>query len=286
MRWLARRLGSRSAQSERPGVETHGPPSDAGIEHAHPDLPPAFRDVYTACAPYTMTSIERMYALYEAVRHVARIGIAGDVVECGVWRGGSSMLAAETLLALEEERDIWLYDTFAGMPEPSVRDVDHTGLRAVEVWEDVKRDTSSNVLALASRDEVESNLARTGFPARSLNFVQGRVEETIPAYAPERIAILRLDTDWFESTYHELVHLYPRLATGGVLIIDDYGHWHGAREAVDRYFDEVGNGPLLARIDYTGRMGVKPPKPSDSLNGPPATADEDPRQRRRSPPDG
>jgi O-methyltransferase len=204
-----------------------------------------------------MTSVERMYGLYEAIRHVVAAGIEGDVVECGVWRGGSSMLAAETLQAVGEQRGLWLYDTFEGMPDPSEHDVDHTGLRAVDVWDDVQRDPSSNVLALASRDEAEANLARTGYPSESLHFVQGRVEDTIPARAPERIAVLRIDTDWFESTLHELVHLYPRLSPGGVLIIDDYGHWQGARQAVDKYFRDLGGGPLLARLDYTGRMAVK-----------------------------
>ena len=101
-------------------------------------------------------------------------------------------------------------------------------------------------------------MALTGFPADRAVFVPGKVEETIPASAPERIALLRLDTDWYESTYHELVHLYPRLEAGGVLILDDYGHFEGARRAVDRYFDENGARPLLTRVDYTARVGVKP----------------------------
>ena len=90
-----------------------------------------------------------------------------------------------------------------------------------------------------------------------MRFVPGRVEETIPEAAPERIAVLRLDTDWYESTRHELEHLFPRLAVGGVLIIDDYGHWQGARRAVDEYLAASGARLLLSRIDYTGRMAVK-----------------------------
>ena len=83
------------------------------------------------------------------------------------------------------------------------------------------------------------------------------MEETIPGRAPERIALLRLDTDWYESTRHELEHLWERLEPGGVLIIDDYGHWAGAREAVDEFFAKRSDAPLLTRVDYTGRIGVK-----------------------------
>ena len=90
-----------------------------------------------------------------------------------------------------------------------------------------------------------------------VEFVQGRVENTLPAAAPPEIALLRLDTDWYESTRHELEHLYPRLVDGGVLIVDDYGYWQGARQAVDEYFGETGEAILLNRIDDTGRIAVK-----------------------------
>lgn len=88
-------------------------------------------------------------------------------------------------------------------------------------------------------------------------FVKGKVEDTVPEKAPDRISLLRLDTDWYESTYHGLLHLYPRLSVGGVLIIDDYGHWAGAKKAVDQYLNENHLKLLLNRIDDTGRIGVK-----------------------------
>ena len=83
------------------------------------------------------------------------------------------------------------------------------------------------------------------------------MEDTLPEQAPSRIALLRLDTDWYESTRHELIHLYPRLSQGGVLIVDDYGHWDGCRLAVDEYFATEADPVLLTRIDYTGRICVK-----------------------------
>src|SRR5207344_857055 len=113
----------------------------------------------------------------------------------------------------------------------------------------------SGLWCRAGFDEVVRNLASTGYPSDRLHFIRGRVEDTIPAGAPEKIALLRLDTDWYESTRHELTHLFPRLSTHGVLIIDDYGHWQGARRAVDEYFSAT---PILLNaIDFTARIAVK-----------------------------
>jgi hypothetical protein len=218
-----------------------------------------FGAAYGACAPFTMTSVERCYALWEAASYIACRGIGGDVVECGVWRGGSSMIAAFALkLAGDTSRDLYLFDTFSGMPAPSSFDVEATsGVSAASIPEYVNQQRDSDVFAYASQSEVERNMAATGYPAERCHFVAGMVEDTIPAAAPERIALLRLDTDWYESTRHELEHLWDRLVPGGVLIIDDYGHWQGARKAVDEFFAGRADSPLLARVDYTGRIAVK-----------------------------
>jgi hypothetical protein len=229
-------------------------------EQAPPILPEDLRDeafveVFERAAPYTMTSPERMYALYEATRHVAH-HIAGAVVECGVWKGGSSMVAALTLLGVGDQRDLYLYDTFEGMPPPG--DVDRSpvlGKHADEILA-LDDDVGASTRAVAGLDEVRANLALTGYPSERLHYVVGKVEDTVPGTAPDRIAVLRLDTDWYASTRHELEHLYPRLEPGGVLIIDDYGWWEGARKAVDEYFE--GRPILLNRIDVTGRIAVKP----------------------------
>ncbi|MCW2967337.1 MAG: macrocin O-methyltransferase, partial [Solirubrobacteraceae bacterium] len=105
--------------------------------------------------------------------------------------------------------------------------------------------------------DVRNTVLGTGYPPERIHFVRGPVEETLPEHAPERLALLRLDTDWYESTRAEMEHLYPRLSDGGVLIIDDYGHWDGARRAVEEHFAANGDAPLLHRIDYTGRIGIK-----------------------------
>ena len=227
-------------------------------ERLRPDLEPEFRALQERCAPFTATSPERAYAVYQGVRHIVRAGVPGDIVECGVWRGGSSMLAALTLRECEDEsRHLYLYDTFAGMSEPDERDVLHTGESAMPKWESNKSG-DVNEWYYSPRGDVERNMLSTGIAPERLHLVEGKVEDTIPGVIPDRIALLRLDTDWYESTWHELVHLYPRLSPGGVLIVDDYGHWQGAREAVDRYFEEEAAPILLARTDYTGRIGVRP----------------------------
>ena len=222
------------------------------------DMGPEFVDIYEQTRAFTMTSVERMHALYGAVRHVAGTGVPGDFVECGVWRGGSSMLIARTLLGLGESgRRIHLFDTFAGMTRPAEVDRrSRDGAEMISRWEHFERD-GHNEWTYASLDEVRANLTATGYPEADLVFVEGTVETTLPDAAPKAIALLRLDTDWYESTYHELLHLYPRLSPGGVLILDDYGSFDGARKAVDQYFGEQGLAPFLHRIDSTGRLVIK-----------------------------
>jgi O-methyltransferase len=229
----------------------------AGTRPAAPDLEKEFLDLYDECREFTMTSMPRMYALYQALTYVQAAHVAGAFVECGVWKGGSAMLAALTFARHGGlDRDIALYDTFEGMPAPGPKDVDYKDRPASAIWSRLRRGEGSD-WCYATADEVNGNLQKTGYPAARIQLVKGRVEETIPRAIPDQIAILRLDTDWYESTLHELTHLYPRLAKDGVLIVDDYGYWRGARTAVDEYFGRSARPILLNRIDETGRIGVK-----------------------------
>lgn len=225
------------------------------------DLEDDFKGIAERCRSFTMTSTERMYALWQGVRHVIRSNIPGDFVECGVWKGGSAMLIALTLKQLSvTDRRLWLYDTFEGMSEPTAKDI--CAQDGQPITPDKLRELTATSDAWKSLeqplDAVKANLASTGYPAELLRFVKGKVEATIPAEVPTQLALLRLDTDWYESTKHELEHLYPRLSAGGVLIIDDYGFWKGAREAVDEYIQRQKLNLLLARVDVTGRICVKP----------------------------
>ncbi len=144
------------------------------------------------------------------------------------------------------------------MTDPTDHDVDPSGARMVDEWDRHRGKANDPVFAFGALEEVQRNVATTGYPGDRVRYVQGKVEDTIPGQAPERIALLRLDTDWDESTRHELEQLYERLTPGGVLIVDDYGHWAGARQAVDEFFAGRNDAPLLSHIDYTGRISVKP----------------------------
>lgn len=206
---------------------------------------------------YTMTTPPRLFALVRAVEYVAARQVPGAIVECGVWRGGSMMAVALTLLRLgKTDRELYLYDTFSGMTAPTDEDTKKSGERAADLLAEGGED--SDIWAIASLDEVREAVLSAGYPQERIHFVKGPVEETLPEHAPAEIALLRLDTDWYASTKHELVHLYPRLARGGVLILDDYGYWQGARRAVDEYVVENALTLLLNRIDNTARIAVKP----------------------------
>lgn len=206
--------------------------------------------------PWTMTSPEKLNALILAVRHVVRHKVPGDIVECGVWRGGSMQATARTLLqAGDTSRHLYLFDTFEGMPPPTEEDRRQDGRSAAELMAASAR--TSGVWAVASLDDVRAGMARTGYPEHLVHYVPGLVEDTVPQQAPEQISVLRLDTDWYASTKHELDTLYPRLVSGGVLLIDDYGWWQGSRKAVDEFLDETGEPLLLLRM-AEGRVAVKP----------------------------
>jgi len=191
--------------------------------------------------PYTKSSNERLAAMTKACQQIEDDGIKGDVVECGVWRGGNIIIARFYC----PDRVCWLYDTFEGMTNRSEWDVTRGG-RTMDLGK-----------SACSVEEVIANFRVTAtYDECKLRFVKGAVEDTLldESSLPERIALLRLDTDWYQSTKIELEVLWPRVVPGGVLIIDDYGHWLGARKAVDEYF----NGAIkFDSIDYTAVVTVK-----------------------------
>ena|SRR5208337_1792798 len=224
----------------------------------YPDFEPIHFDIMHRVSNCTMTSPESIYALIESIKYLHRRSIPGSIVECGVWRGGSMMVAAYALEYLgDTNRDLWLFDTFRGLVEPTDIDVTHQGRSASELL--AKSDPTDELgsWCYAPLVKVRYNLASTEYPSEHIHFIEGDVRETIPTNDLEQIALLRLDTDFYESTCHELKHLYPRLSPGGVLIIDDYGHWKGQQKAVDEFIAITPNFGLLNRIDYSARLAIK-----------------------------
>lgn len=211
-------------------------------------------------SPHTLTfdaGVETPWTLYQSIEYLVRNRIPGDIVECGVWSGGSMLLAAHALLHFgDTSRRIWLYDTFAGMPKPEPIDVRWDGEPALPTWE--KHERSGRRWGYGGNvAHVREVVCSSGYPAEQFMFVEGKVEETLTHTRPGAIALLRLDTDLFSSTYQELVQLYPLLAVGGVLLLDDYGSFEGVRAATDQYFAEIDEPVFLARINAGVRVAVK-----------------------------
>ena len=215
-----------------------------------PDLDASATRILEAVRPYTLTPPDRVAALVGAVDYVIDHDLPGAFTECGLWKGGSLMAVAARLGDRGvTDRELVGFDTFEGMVDPTAEDVDFRGVAQQP------EDEGSQLRVGAGLEDVTANLRSTGYPPDRMRLVKGDVLQTIPAQAPERIALLRLDTDWYESTRHELDELWPRLVVGGILIIDDYGHYQGARKATDDFFAD--KRIFLQRVDYTARMAVK-----------------------------
>jgi hypothetical protein len=210
------------------------------------------RDVHSSSI--TFTSFESLVTLAICCKHVSQENIQGDFVEAGVWRGGSSIVAKNLL---GKNRFFYLFDTYSGMTEPSSKDTrvgSGTSDFVLKKWEEsISGDTSS--WDYASLEEVKKNFRKFNVLDSSIRFVVGDVRQTLlENELPDKIAILRLDTDFYDSTLIELQVLWPRLVKGGILILDDYGHWDGAKTAVDEYFQSIGIHEVL-KIPIAGGGG-------------------------------
>ena len=214
------------------------------------------KEIIELSSKYTMTDTITMWALIQSIKNVIQNKIDGDFVECGVWRGGNLILCQKYFDLQHIKKKIYGFDTFEGMTEPKEIDVDYRNIPASEQYSLFKSGEKSN-LARCSLDETNKNIIET-VPKNNIKLIKGRVENTLreEKNLPEKISILRLDTDWYESTKIELEVLYPRLMSGGFLIIEDYGHFKGFRKAVDEYFKD--NMPYLHYVNYTCRLIIKP----------------------------
>lgn len=195
--------------------------------------PMNFNNLFTQCKPHTMTCRTRMRALYDSIIRVHDNEVPGDLAETGVWMGGNILLMAMMCKRIGSDKTIWAYDTFEGMPDPGRHDLRHDGK---------KPDFSSRNNLIAPIDLVSATVKKSGYD--NVRFVKGKIEDTIPGNIPQKIALLRTDTDFYSSTKHTLSHLHPLISPGGVFINDDYYHFEGAKRAVDEYeiaFERIGN---------------------------------------------
>ena len=189
-----------------------------------------FKQIYSICAPYTMTSEDKMRALYNAVRYINNCAIEGSFVECGVYKGGSVMNMALTQQNYARLVHMYLYDTFEGMTAATDHDITYHGHSAAHILKNPEKK------CVCSEEDVRKHVFSTGYAPEFFHFVKGDVVQTLQKVIPPKIALLRIDTDWYESTKAILEHLFPQLVKGGVMILDDYDYWRGARKAVDEYF--------------------------------------------------
>jgi tetratricopeptide (TPR) repeat protein len=217
------------------------------------------KDFYAILAkawPHSMSSVygfvESFHSLYQSVHYVVRRGIPGAFVECGCYAGGMSLLAALTFLQRgDTSRHLYLFDTFEGMPPPSAED----GEAVVHSYN--RNTVDGQTWSKIDIERVRAVMASSGYPLDKIHLFKGLIEDSIPKFAPETVAILRLDTDFYGSTKHELTHLYPRLSLGGIAIFDDYGYLPGAKRAVDEYFASMEQPVLLHRINFAVRTAIK-----------------------------
>jgi O-methyltransferase len=217
------------------------------------------KEAIIAVEKYTMTSIERLVSLYRSIIYLEENGIEGSIVECGVWKGGCMMLVARALLKMgNRNRHLYLFDTYEGMSEPTDNDSTFEMVKANDLLNSEKNKfDGNNIWCYSSITEVQMNMLSTRYDEDKISLVKGKVETTLPHEGMDKIALLRLDTDWYESTKHEMETLYDKLVIGGVLIIDDYGHWNGARKAIDDFITKRKLKIFLNRVDYTGRLAIK-----------------------------
>ena len=227
------------------------------LSNEYPELNNFERELIDICSKYSMTSLERMFALMKAINFIDENNVEGDFVECGVWKGGNLILFQKLNEKFKLNKKIYAYDTFEGMTEPEDIDETFDGKSSKDILNKLYKKNVNRkkniVIADCSIDEVKKNFEMYS-NSKNLICIKGSVEKTlnVKENLPKKISILRLDTDWYSSTKKELEILFPLLEKNGILIIDDYGFWKGARKAVDEYF--LNKNITMFKIDFTGRM--------------------------------
>ena len=207
--------------------------------------PGNFGGLYETVRPYSMMSRARLRGIYDGIRGLAQRDIPGDFVECGTAKGGCAALMGLASKQQQLSRSLWVFDTFEGLPPPTKDDPDFDLAKA---WEGECR---------GGYDEVQDLFDRLGV-LEEITMVKGLFQDTVPTAEVRQIALLHLDGDWYDSTMVCLAHLYDKVSPGGIVQIDDYGHWAGARKALHEFMDARNLDVDLRYLDYSGRQFVKP----------------------------
>lgn len=199
-----------------------------------------------------------------SVRYVLDNLVPGCLLECGVQDGYFENIWINTLQSRGVIRDIYMYDTFAGLTKPGPNDYTRSDAvlykanndAVIQEWTTKVVDETTNSWCYAPLSAVKSSLEKTGYPTNSLHYVVGDVMMTLsnPANIPDQIALLRLDTDWYESSKYELEKLYDSVSPGGIIVFDDYFHWDGQRKATDEFFASRGLKPRIVPVG-NGKTG-------------------------------
>jgi O-methyltransferase len=191
----------------------------------------------------TMIGLRRLDNLEECIRDVLDHEVPGDLIETGVWRGGAVIFMRAMLKAYgERDRTVWVADSFRGLPKPNPHRT-----------EDVEDALWAVPFLAVPLDRVKKNFSRYGLLDEQVRFLPGWFEDTLPTAPVERISIMRLDGDMYDSTMVSLRSLYPKLSVGGYVIIDDYHAVRGCEQAVDDFRTEHGITDELRRVDWTCR---------------------------------
>jgi len=261
----------RSFSSNRRGVKslTQGPMSlkERKVASGNVDYPrhnyddeDAARRALEIVDDFTMTSYERMITLWQQVRYLDRARIPGALVECGTWRGGAcGMMALAHIASGTPWREIHLFDSFEGLPEPDA--CKDTGLGSKYAQVRATGALKSIGIAVGSLEDNQHLMHELiGYPRELTFYHVGWFQDTVPIASKDigQIALLRLDGDWYESTRICLEGLCIHVSSGGIIVIDDYGHFAGCRKAVDEFLNKMKRPLFLNHIDGTGRYLIVP----------------------------
>ena len=205
---------------------------------------PTFIKYYQKIRKNTMLSTEALYDLWWSVKYICKNELNGDIIEFGVWRGGALELIAYALNEYQGSNRIIGFDTFEGHPEPGKDEVDIWGNNMQKKFKEEK----VGKWAYANYEYVLSNLNNV---YKNVQLYKGLVDESIDENKVSNIAILRLDMDWYKPTKIVLQKFYNKILKGGLLIIDDYGHHSGARQAVDEFIRENNLNLNFRHVNYS-----------------------------------